>query len=220
MKINAIQVVACLFVILSVGAFIGLRLDATWTGGDGMYSLLTDIYVMEGSVDVQHDDTTSTIDNSDSFSTLSRGEIIRTQEGSRSALTIGDAVEVILDENTDLELEYISQGDIELALHRGRVIIATDQVRVTLNGKHSKWIVSEGVMTAVNYDFLETFVVAPNPAPEEYTEVFLLLGTDYVQLHEPVSYTETPPGSWEYTEFDYNLDFYNYVPPALQGMGY
>jgi hypothetical protein len=220
MKINTVQILACLFVLVCTGLFIGLRLDAIWAGGNGITSLSGSIYVVMGQVDIQHDDEIRTHTEDAYDNTLTRGEIIRTQEGAMAGINLGNDIELILDENTDLEINQLSTEAIEITLHRGRIIADSDNVELMLNGKHSKWVLENGAITAVNYDFLETIAVAIAPDPDAIAKMHLLWGDEQIAVTEPIRVIETPPGSWEYTDFDVDLDFYNYIPPALQGMEY
>jgi|GEM_PF-2099694 hypothetical protein len=218
MKINYTQLTACLFVLICTGLFIGLRLDAIWAGGNGIISLSGSVDVLMGQVDIQHDDDLLTLKDGEHVDTLARGEIVRTHEGTMAGMNLGDNIDVILDENTDLEIDQLSTSAIEITLHRGRLIVESDHQQLALNGKYSKWILEDGIISAVNYDFLETMLVVAAPDPDSAANAYLVWEDEKIMLTEPISVVETPPGSWEYTDFDFDLDFYNYIPPALQGM--
>jgi hypothetical protein len=218
MNNHPIQLAACLFVLVCTALLIGARLDTVWADGDGVTSLPGSVYVMMGQTDVQHNDELRTLHVDEMDERLVRGEIIRTQEKTMAGVTLGNDIELVLDENTDLEIDQLSTEAIEITLHRGRIILDSDHQAVTINGKHSQWVLEDGAITAVNYDFLETIAVAAAEDPSETTSAYLIWNTEHIPLTEPISVIETPPGSWEYTEFNTDLEFYNYVPPALQGV--
>jgi hypothetical protein len=208
MKTNSTQIAACIFVLLATGLLIGLRLDAIWAGGDGIAALDASIFTVTGEVSIQHDDELRVVTEGSYDESLSRGEIIKTGEGSLAGMSFGDDVDLNLDENTDIEIIQLSTNTIEITVHRGRLIIDSDHQEVLINGKHSQWILKDGAVTAVNYDFLEVMAVAIAPDPESITEAYLLWENGSLPIKKAFSVNETLPLEYEETDFNFDLDFY------------
>lgn len=115
-------------VVLSTALLIGNRFDASWAGGDG--------YEQHGVAHVGEE-------------TYERGEIIESGEGEYVQVDLFDAT-VLMDENTQVKLVYLMEGDIEINVVQGRIvaegelIIATRDVATVVNGSasyvHYSWL--------------------------------------------------------------------------------
>jgi hypothetical protein len=185
-----LQILLILFLsFLAIAFLIGQRFGFTWAGGDG-YNPSVPLVSLSGDL-------------------VRRGEIVSTTAGEYQLLS-NELINVGLDENTDLEIITLNKNQVELYVHRGRIIIdssvntsiRSDFVRTSFN--------DPGQVSFVYYDFLNKVSVIPledNPVSYQIAEQ---TGT----TTGPIDISELEP--YEVTSFEFQIlnstaeEFYNW----------
>lgn len=117
------------------------------------------INLLQGSVEILHDDETriATLDD-----TLVRGEIVETGDDGYVRFTIGQYVTIGMAEQTTLTLKRITSDDLQILVTHGRIIVEqTGSAPVHIQTNFTDTTLEDGAITLVNYDFLETVMIAP-----------------------------------------------------------
>ncbi len=177
--------------VLIVALLIGQRLDLVFAGGNGFNRML-DISVagMKSSV--------------------RRGETITTKSNERQIAQIGNTTFIGMDERTEIVLDNLFDGHLEIHLTKGRIMIETVQpLTVTTNA--TKNTITNGTATIINYDFLQTIDVIPLTAD---VSLKTKKTQSYSELHTAVRISEIDPYTITSTTFSLSegvaADFYKW----------
>jgi hypothetical protein len=193
-----------LFSLGLIALLIGARFDFLWAGGEGEKTSTVSITHQEGSADIVHDrDTRHAVIGE----TLVRGEIVETDEGFLR-LTIGEDISIILAERTTLVLEDMSIKAPSLKLLRGRIIAEqSGSFPLLIKTNFTSVDVQSGTITMVNYDFLETVMIAPYPQ----AQAMVMVADIAFPLEHAVSVHETSETTVSDTSPSFDFPFYTWA---------
>ncbi|HBK33720.1 TPA: hypothetical protein DEP34_01475 [Candidatus Uhrbacteria bacterium] len=193
------------FSLLLVTLLIGHRFGATWAGGEGVTENL-DVMIteMQGSLEMMHHDDTRVVMADD---ILMRGEVIQTGDDGYIRFVIGENVLVGMAERTTLTLESITSNNLRILVTRGRIVVEqTGSEPLHIQTNFTDTTLENGAITLVNYDFLETVMIAPYPVAK--ASVKTSLGS--IPLSSALSIHETPEVKIEGTSPTLTLPFYEW----------
>lgn len=189
------------FCALLTTLLIGQRFGATWAGGEGVIKNL-DVVIAEiqGSLKIIHDAKTKVVTTND---VLTRGEVIQTGDDGYVRFMIGQHITVGMAERTTLTLKNITSDNLRILVTRGRIMVEqTGSTPLHIQTNFTDTTLESGAITLVNYDFLETVMIAPYPMATASVETSLGSTplTSALNIHEtpevtiePVSTTLTFP---------------------------
>ena len=182
------------FSLLLVTLLIGHRFGATWAGGEGVTENL-DVMIteMQGSLEMMHHDDTRVV--------------IQTGDDGYIRFVIGENVLVGMAERTTLTLESITSNNLRILVTRGRIVVEqTGSEPLHIQTNFTDTTLENGAITLVNYDFLETVMIAPYPVAK--ASVKTSLGS--IPLSSALSIHETPEVKIEGTSPTLTLPFYEW----------
>jgi len=193
-----------LFFLGLITLLIGACFDFLWAGGEGEKTSIVSITHKEGSADIVHGRETRQATTGE---TLVRGEMVETEEGFLR-LTIGEDISVILAERTTLVLENLSTQTPAIKLSRGRMIVEQGgSSPLLIQTNFTSADLQSGTITMVNYDFLETVMIAPYPQ----AQAMVTVADVTFPLERAVSVHETSETTVSDTSPSFDFPFYTWV---------
>lgn len=193
------------FSVLLIALLIGQRFGATWAGGEGgVKNLDVVITKTQGSSEIMHDNKTRIAMNNN---VLARGEVIQTGDDGYIRFAIGQNTLVGMAERTTLTLKKIASDDLQIFVTRGRIVVEqTGSTPIHIQTNFTDTTLENGAITLVNYDFLETVMIAPYPAAK--ASVKTSLGS--TPLSSVFSVHETPEVKIEEVSPTLTFPFYDW----------
>ena len=134
---------------------------------------------------------------------LRRGSIVETQNGFLE-LEIGQELayadqsqtHIWLAQNTSIQLDRLYKNELVIRLIKGRILAKTDdQHPITIKTNFTQHVLSQGLASFINYDFLETIHLIPLKSTSITTS--LRETNETFDSSAPISIHETPPVSHE-----------------------
>jgi hypothetical protein len=180
MRLQIVLIV--ILAILALGLTVGQRFGFEWAGGEGYNPNLV-LSVVDSVGDTQVD-------------RFRRGQMISTGTGERLVLATNKVVTIALDERTDVELISTRADEVELYVHRGRILVESN----TLVKIRSDWVRSEfvdGEVSFVYYDFNNTASIIPFDTKVNYS-----IAERTGSTTEPIDIMELAPYSITPFEFE------------------
>ena len=144
------------FVLLVSSLLIGQRYGAVWAGGVRIIQTESvEVVQMFGQATVDRAGKTKTIQSGDH---LIRGETIKTGDVAHVLLQTPSGIVFALDERSEVTLDQlIVDKDFSLRLIKGRIIMnGNERTPITIKTNRTTSAFTEGGISLVNYDFLET----------------------------------------------------------------
>ena len=196
-----------IFFICISALMIGQSFGSTWAGGDGVrHEVSVTIAGIEGKSSFEHpgSEPVSILENR-----IGRGEKIKTGEQSYLTLNLGNLAYISLAERTDITLDRLFEDELTITVTRGRVVaeILDPSGNLRIKTNHTETTVDSGVLTLINFDFLENIVLAP------ITETIAHICTELrcQEIESAITVHETKPIEVEQREYTLDDPFYEWV---------
>lgn len=126
-----------------------------------------------------------------------RGHIFETSEQEWLVLTIGDDIQLALDEKTRLELHRLFDEERVLNLTRGRILLNnSSKTPIFIDTNQTENAVTKGVATFINYDFQQMVTIAPIIGSIQTT---IKQSGEYLSVRSALNIHETIEPSFEPT---------------------
>lgn len=139
--------------LISVVVLLALaRFGFEFAGGQGYEKPMTAtvVFYSTENVPIKQDD-------------LARGEMLETVDGEYAVVRIGEKIKIAMDQRTVVTIERLFSSKVEVIIIRGRVLakISPETEKLAIVSPYASGTITDGVITAARYDFLDQTVYAP-----------------------------------------------------------
>jgi len=129
-----------------------------------------------------------------------RGEFIETKAGEYLAISIGNNIQIGIDERSRLELYRLYKDERKIRFQKGRIIVVNkDRVPLFIETNKTENVLVSGSATLINYDYQQLVTIAPLDGS---IQTHIKGMNEYMLLPIPISVNEKDPASFSKTITD------------------
>ncbi|MBI2475155.1 hypothetical protein HYV69_01885 [Candidatus Uhrbacteria bacterium] len=147
-----------------------------------------------------------------------RGEFIETKAGEHLAISIGNNIQIGIDERSRLELYRLFKDERKIRFQKGRIIIINkERIPLFIETNKTENVLASGSATLINYDYQQLVTIAPL---EGSIQTHIKGMNEYMLIPIPISVNEKDPASYSKTKTDplsgakkFYEWFYSIIPP-------
>jgi len=129
-----------------------------------------------------------------------RGEFIETKAGEYLAISIGNNVQIGIDERSKLELYRLYKDERKIRFQKGRIfVINNERAPFYIETNKTENVLVSGSATLINYDYQQLVTIAPLDGS---IQTHIKGMNEYILIPVPISVNEKDPASYSATTSD------------------